>query len=203
MGPINPFGKPSLLLVTQGHVVQIVHRLSNSLPFQLVSASLRHASHAIVTDRPVVGETTNGPGGLIVCVKAAMGLAYGGVHSKCSNVAFELILTVLCAESSIIIATCSTLIPPASSTPDFPDHFGAPVPPASVSPSGNSWENFGSDPTIHLCEVKITAYNFAMGLFATLTLSRTIVFSYILGIRYSNEATATSIPSYHLVITSH
>ena len=62
--------------------MQIVHRTTQSLPFQLVSASLRHASQANVTDRPLSGETTNGPGGLTVCVKAAIGLGYGGMDWK-------------------------------------------------------------------------------------------------------------------------
>ncbi|KAF8481409.1 hypothetical protein JB92DRAFT_3038603 [Gautieria morchelliformis] len=145
LGPPNPFGKPTLLLVTQGHVVQIVHRSSLSMQFQLVSASLRHASLAHVSDRPTAGETTNGPGGLLVCRKAAVGLGYG--------------------ESTIIIATCSTLIPPTSSSnPEFPDHFGVPTP--SIHPSIaslGSWESYGPEQAIHLCEIRITSFNFIMG----------------------------------------
>ncbi|KAF8578251.1 hypothetical protein K439DRAFT_1417327 [Ramaria rubella] len=145
LGPTNPFGRTTLLLITQSHIVQIVHRTSLSFPFQLVSAPLRHATHTAPTDRLNTGETTNGPGGLSVCVRAAIGLGYN--------------------ESSIIIATSSTVIPPASaSNPEISDHFGVPRPTTPLeTTSPVMWENFGPELDINLFEVKITAHNWNIG----------------------------------------
>jgi len=115
LGPSNPFGKISLLLVNQSHTVQIVHRQSSSFSFQLVSASLRHASQTKLGDRPFMGETNNSVGGLSVCVKAAIGLAYNGAIRRIHRYLIWVELIVF----RIIHHHCNLVQGPSTHTYDF------------------------------------------------------------------------------------
>ncbi|KAF8505026.1 hypothetical protein BU17DRAFT_71546 [Hysterangium stoloniferum] len=140
IGPRDPLCKPGLLIVTQNHTVQLVHQTAGQL--QVTLASLRYPSREPAYERQPLRDIANGSGGVNVCVKAAIGLGYN--------------------ESSILIATASTLVPPSSAaSPEIPEHLGA-VMSASACLPPTPWENFGTERTINLCKVKLTFNNFIL-----------------------------------------
>ncbi|KIJ44742.1 hypothetical protein M422DRAFT_30219 [Sphaerobolus stellatus SS14] len=143
LGPAQAFIRPGLVLVCQNHMVQFVHRLSLSSTFQMVWASLRQATRGTLNERVPAREMVNGPGGVSVCVKAALGCTYN--------------------ESSLIIATHSTLMPPLSTdSPEYAADF-VNLPAPSTSPVPLTWETFGPETSIQLCEVRITSNNCHIG----------------------------------------
>lgn len=86
--------------------------------------------------------------------------------------------TKACIESSIIIATCSSIIPPAARDDSELSEFGGiPTTPLGAAPS--AWETFGPERTIHLCEVQITYHGFHPGMrnFIPLSLATDCFFS--------------------------
>jgi hypothetical protein len=112
------------------------------------------------------------------------------------------VLTASLSESSIIIATHSIIIPPASANPDFSDQFGVPPStPPPASPSISSWDNYGPEQEIQLCEVKVTVYN-TLGSSGLIVLSGTIAILMSIGPRDRNEAFTTSISTGHFIVTS-
>ncbi|GJJ16006.1 hypothetical protein Clacol_010285 [Clathrus columnatus] len=168
LGPISPFGHSRLLLVTQNHAIQIVDRVLPFHPFQMASASLLHACRGGSVDRPPMKEMINGPGGVTVCTKAAIGLGYN--------------------ENSLIVATHTSLVA-ASTNTEFSDQTNHLPLVSTTTASPPSWDSFGSENSIHLCESERKARKTIVG--EVIGLTHTFVANKI----YTDSVVVFSIPS--------
>lgn len=78
-GPMTPVSSPTLLLVTEDHLINMcyIHAFMPSL--KVMRCSLAHPSIISDTQQSPMQDPLNGPGGVKVCISAAIGLGYNGV----------------------------------------------------------------------------------------------------------------------------
>jgi hypothetical protein len=99
-GPHTPVSSPTLLLVTQNHLLQVCYLRAYIPLMKIMSCSLQQPCVTVENHPTPVYDVANGPGGIKFCSNAAIGLTYN--------------------EPSILIAMRSHLFPlPTASTPAY------------------------------------------------------------------------------------
>ncbi|KAF9464773.1 hypothetical protein BDZ94DRAFT_1255855 [Collybia nuda] len=138
-GPPTPISNPTLLLVTEDHRVNVCYFRQHGTIFKIISSSLLQPGTASER-QPQTGEDNDLNNKR--CFRAAIGLPYN--------------------ETSIMIATRTTFLPPLSMDMEPPQYNSSQITfPISI-PQDQSlefqsmeWENWREESTINLCEVNL------------------------------------------------
>ncbi|KAI1794605.1 hypothetical protein LXA43DRAFT_1114337, partial [Ganoderma leucocontextum] len=138
VGPLIPLPGPTLILVTEAHLLHVYNISSLGRTGAPTRATLLQPNDPL--NPPTDPESTGKIGGDRVCVKAAIGLCY--------------------QYPAILVAMRSALLPSQNSTQtlqqlsmDLALELVQPQPPEL--PFVSEWELWGEEPTISLCEVRI------------------------------------------------
>ncbi|THH20782.1 hypothetical protein EW146_g628 [Bondarzewia mesenterica] len=141
LGPHTPCSSPTLMVITRALQANIYYIRHGTSSFKVLNCSLTQPDQSQESQlAPQPFEMPSGSGGVKTCVSAAIGLAYN--------------------ESSILIATQSRTVPPPISTSSFSIDTSLPIDisqPDQVSDSlgADDWDDWGQEPAINLCEVRI------------------------------------------------
>lgn len=154
-GPRTPISDPTLLLVTQDHRVNVCYFRKHGTIFKIITSLLSQPG-TTSEHQSQLGEDNDLNNKR--CFRAAIGLHYNGNLS--SILAYEPILLLSLAESSILIATRSSFLPPplADVEPQFNSTditFSMDIPQEpSLEIRSMEWETWCEETTINICEVK-------------------------------------------------
>jgi hypothetical protein len=141
-------------MVLQDMQLQVWYALDEKSKFKVLSCSIIHPDEASEDEEKHVPNSSVGPEGVRVCTAAAIGLAYNGAcivslwHSRELNFILD---------SSIILATRSSLLPAAYSEPGLALHIpmdlSEPFSKAENAGTGD-WGYWGNSLSIELAEAR-------------------------------------------------
>ena len=77
-GPVTPVSNPTLLLVTEDHLINLYYIRAFMTSLKVMRCSLLHPSVISDTQQSLMQDPLNGPGGVKVCICASIGLGYNG-----------------------------------------------------------------------------------------------------------------------------
>lgn len=163
-GPILPINSPTLILVTQSHQVNVCFLPPAVSTLKILKAPLTQPTMVSENGPQYVDETPTSWGQRL-CVCAGVGLNYSGV---CESTLLSSILSNdTCAESIILIATRSALLPPSPTGQDSDNAVNLVLPLEAPFQKEDSrsvnWELWGEESTIELCELSIETNGIFVG----------------------------------------
>ncbi|KAF7338233.1 hypothetical protein MVEN_02048500 [Mycena venus] len=137
-GPRTPVSNPTLILVTETRWVTICYLRQYFPSLRMISCPLSEPASSAEGQPNPLEQTSNRPGSVKICTRAAIGLAYN--------------------ELSIVVATRSRVLPSTRDNSLNSMNLTLPLTleiPSSEPELATEWETWGEESCIELCEVRL------------------------------------------------
>ena len=94
-GPVTPVSNPTLLLVTEDHLINMYYIRAFMPSLKVIRCSLVHPSVISDTQQSPMQDPLNGPGGVKVCIYASIGLGYNGAFVQLRKILHSFSLSIV------------------------------------------------------------------------------------------------------------